>query len=386
MGIGGYGDLYVSHLLDTNKQKEASIVGVVDINPKMSKNYNKIIENHIPVFSSIEEFYENKKADLAVISTPIHLHAYQTCYALTHGSNVLCEKPMCTTTQDANKMINTRNDMNKFLAIGFNWSFNPSVQELKKDIRNGFFGKPKRLKTVLLWPRSRSYYNRAPWVGRKYSEESELILDSVASNAGAHYLHHMFYLLGPTKEESSCLNQVTAELYRANPIENFDTCALRAITDEGVELLYYATHAVKNSVGPRFTFEFEHATITYTQEKGSNNVIAQFHDGRKKLYTDPRKEDPLQKLATCIEAIKLGNQDIYCGPEAAYTHTLCINSMHNSMPEIINFPEILINHDEKTDLIWVDGLSETLIKCFEESRMPSEFDIPWARKGKLVNL
>ena len=386
VGIGGYGDLYVSRLLDSNEIKEATVAGVVDINPKKSKNYHKIIENQIPVFTSIEEFYNNRKADLAVISTPIHLHAYQTCYALNHGSNVLCEKPMCTTTNDAYSMIQTRNETNKFLAIGFNWSFNPSIQALKKDIASGLFGKPRRLKTILLWPRTKKYFDRAPWAGKKYGENGEQILDSVANNAGAHYLHHMFYLLGHKQEESARLNQVTAELYRANPIENFDTCAIKANTDEGVEVLYYATHAVKDQAGPSFTFEFEFATITYTQGAGTNNVVAEFHDGSKKVYPDPRTEDPLQKLTKCIEAIKTGNQNIYCGPEAAFTHTLCINSIHNSMSEIINFPKEIIKHDKKTDVIWAEGLSDILNKCFDESRMPSELDITWAREGKMINI
>ncbi|WP_066190946.1 Gfo/Idh/MocA family protein [Gracilibacillus timonensis] len=383
IGIGGYGDLYVSHLLDSS---EASIVGVVDINPQKSKNYQTIIERQIPVFSSIETFYENWSADLAIISTPIHLHADQTCYALTHGSHVLCEKPMCTTVEDAERMIATRNASNKFLAIGFNWSFQPSIQALKHDIQNGLYGKPKRLKTIALWPRTGSYFERAPWAGRKYGNNGELIIDSVASNACAHYLHHMFYLLGATTEESAHLQQVTAELYRANPIENFDTCAVKTIIDEGVEVLYYATHAVPETFGPHFTFEFEHATISYTQEEGSNGVVAHFHDGNKKTYKDPRTEDPLHKLSICIEAAKSGKQVIYCGPEAAYAHTLCINSMHHSMPEIIHFPDTLIQHDQQKDLTWVEGLSETLMKCFEESRMPSEYQLDWAKEGKVITL
>jgi len=385
IGIGGYGNMYVQKLLDNGNEMNASIVGIVDPNPERSGNYGEINEHSIPVFSTIEEFYINNKADLAIFSTPIHLHATQACYALMQGSNVLCEKPMCATLQEAKKIIETRNLTGKFVAIGFNWSFSPSVQNLKRDILKGVYGNPKRLKTIVNWPRDAAYYNRNNWAGRLYSDEGAPILDSVANNATAHYLHHMFYLLGPNIEESARLNSVTAELYRANPIESFDTCAVKVTTEEDVEILYYATHAVKDSLGPQFLYEFEHATIFRSEGENDNKVIARFNDGTEKVYYDPER-DHLQKLSTCIEAVANGNHEILCSPEAATPHVQAITAMHESVPDIILFPENLINLNKEAHVTWVEGLSETLIQCYEQWSLPSEINIPWAKSGKKVDI
>ncbi|MBS4199872.1 Gfo/Idh/MocA family oxidoreductase [Bacillus sp. FJAT-49732] len=385
VGIGGYGNLYVQQLLDFGNEMNASIAGIVDPNPELSGNYGRIIENNIPVFSTIEEFYINHNADLAILSTPIHLHASQTCYALLKGSNVLCEKPMCASLQEVKKIIETRNQTGKFVAIGFNWSFSPSVHDLKRDVLNGVFGKPKRLKTIVNWPRDAAYYNRNNWAGRLYSEDGAPILDSVANNATSHYLHHMFYLLGSKEDESVPIKDVSAELYHANPIDSFDTCAVKITTQAAVKIYYYATHAVKDSFGPHFLYEFEHATISRSDGQRENHVIARFKDGTEKVYPDPEK-DHLQKLLTCINAVENGNHDILCGPEAATPHVQAITAMHESVPTITLFPENLINLDQEANVTCVEGLSETLFQCYEQWTLPSEVNVPWAKRGGMIEI
>ncbi|MBS4216953.1 Gfo/Idh/MocA family oxidoreductase [Bacillus sp. FJAT-49711] len=385
VGIGGYGNMYIDKFLADGVELNASIVGIVDPNPERSRNYGRIKQLNIPIFSMIEEFYANNKADLAVFSTPIHLHATQACYALLNGSNILCEKPMCASIEEAKKLIETRNHTGKFVAIGFNWSFSPSVQNMKQDILEGTFGKPKRLKTIVNWPRDAAYYNRNNWAGRLYSDDGAPILDSVANNATAHYLHHMFYLLGPTSDESARLKDVTSELYRANPIESFDTCAVKVTTEDDVEILYYATHAVKDSFGPQFYYEFEQANVYRSEGENGNQVVARFKDGTEKVYPDPEK-DHLHKLIICIEAIVNGSQDIHCGPEAATPHVQAIAAMHESVSKIALFPENLIKLDKDRDVIWVEGLSDTLIECYKQWKLPSERKIPWAKVGKRIDV
>jgi hypothetical protein len=92
------------------------------------------------------------------------------------------------------------------------------------------------------------------------------VLDSVVSNATAHFLHNMLFLLGPNFGESAFPASLTAELYRANTIENYDTAALRLQTACGTEVMFYATHATLEKVEPVFFFEFEKAVVNYNQK------------------------------------------------------------------------------------------------------------------------
>jgi hypothetical protein len=53
----------------------------------------------------------------------------------------------------------------------------------------GMLGRPKRLKTLVLWPRDFAYYNRNDWAGKKTDQNGRPVLDSVAHNATSHFLH-----------------------------------------------------------------------------------------------------------------------------------------------------------------------------------------------------
>ncbi len=384
VGVGGYGNMYVDALLSSPERDDFKVVGVVDPRPEGCRNLHRIKEMGIPIFSSMEEFYADFKADLAIISTPIHFHCSQTCYALSRGSNVLCEKPVSATIQEARQMMEARDHAHKIVAIGYQWSYTDAIRALKKDIQSGLFGRPKRFKTIVLWPRNRDYYSRS-WAGKLRDGEGRWILDSVANNATAHYLHNMFYVLGREENESARPSQITAELYRANEIENFDTAAVRVFTQEGVELLFYVTHAVVETVNPTFCFEFEKARVVYGPLENKNgNILAVFNDGTCKVYGNPEKEN-MKKLWMTIDAVK-GIQHVVCGIEAATSHTLCINGMQESVSPIPYFPGNLVKYDEKAKVTWVEGLNEVLKTCYQEWKLPHEIGVEWAKAGKTMDL
>jgi predicted dehydrogenase len=385
VGVGGYGEVYVSGLLNpenSEKLKDVEIVGIVDPFSERCSRLPELQSMGIPVYKCLEEFYSSNCADLAVISSPIQFHTEQTCMALSHGSHVLCEKPLCATIQDAYKMINAERESGKWIAIGYQWSFSDAIQMLKKDINSGLLGKPLQLKTLVLWPRDEKYYKRNSWAGRKQDAKGNWVLDSPVNNATAHYLHNMFYVLGKTTSTSEYPVSIVAELYRANPIENFDTGVLRCYTDEGIEILFYSSHAVSRVAGPIFSFTFENAVVTLEDGK---EVIASFSDGTTKNYGCP--DSGLKKLWDAIESVKSGSP-VVCGPVAASAQTLCINGMQDSVPDIVEFPLSLvrIQGEEGMRKTWVEGLDALLEECFGKSILPSEMGVPWAKEGKEVQL
>ncbi|NGP45180.1 Gfo/Idh/MocA family oxidoreductase [Bacillaceae bacterium SIJ1] len=384
IGISGYGNKYVNLLLD--QYENAFIKGVVDIHPERSEAFDRIQAEGIPVFQSLEAFYNKHTADLAVISTPIHLHAKQACEAMEHGSHVLCEKPATGDINDLDHMKKVQHATGKRIAIGFNLSYTDTVQELKSDIRQGAFGKPLCFKNIVLWPRTPAYYTRSAWAGKAFGPNGEKIMDSVANNATSHFLHHMYYLLGPEAEESARLKDVTAELYKANDIETFDTCAMRAHTLDGVEILYFASHAVQQVVQPIFHFKFEHATVIHDMNQGDGaRIEARFADGTMKSYSTPN-EHSFAKLQVCFEAIRGERERILCGLDAATPHVQTIDAMHRSVPDIPAFPPEMIHVEQHDKLVWVPELQETLVRCFNEEKLPSELNVPWSKAGKTMTL
>lgn len=291
------------------------------------------------------------------------------------------------------RMFEARKTYERHVAIGYQWAYEPAIQALKKDILSAKFGKPKRLKTIALWPRNKTYYAR-PWAGKMKDAEGRWVLDSVAANATAHYLQNMFFVLGKTMDRSAMPQRVTAETYRANDIANFDTAAIQAYTEDGVEILFFATHAIRNADqrGPVLEYEFEHATVHYTAASDPLDPDAPA-DQLRVLYTDGREENygsvslnPLGKLNTALDMVTNPDSEILCSLEAATAHTLCLHGVHASVPNPIPFTKALVHYHEAEQIVWVDGLADQLNACYKNAKMPHELEYNWASVGREVLL
>jgi predicted dehydrogenase len=382
VGISGYGAFYLRQLLAPTARERIQFVAAIDPFPERSTFLDPLARADIPIYPDLEAFYAANFADLVVIAAPIHLHAPLTCLALSHGSNVLCEKPLCATIQEAHQVIQAEREAGKFVAIGYQWSFSEAIQQLKQDIRAGRLGRPVRLKTRVFWPRWQPYYQRNQWAGKIRLPDGRWVLDSPVNNATAHYLHNMLYLLGETRETSAKLASVQAELYRANAIENYDTAALRCYAEPGVEILFYTAHPVATTANPIFHFEFERAVVDY-DANGEGRIVAAFQDGRRQDYGDPFA-DNARKLWQSVSAVRTG-EPLPCGAEAAMAQTLCMNGAQESMPHIVNFPPDLIRTEG--DRGWVAELEEALRQCYEQNLLPAAYgEFAWAKSGEVVNL
>src|SRR5512136_150523 len=186
VGIGGMGAFYVRELLDNGERGDFKIAGAVDPEPERCPWLEELRSMRTPIFGELDDFYRKEAAELAVISSPIQFHSAQTCLALGHGSHVLCEKPAAGTIQEVWRMREAEEASGRRVAIGYQWSFSPAIQAIKKDITDGRFGAPKRLKCLYLWPRDEKYYRRNSWAGRMRDDAGRWILDSPAQNAMAH--------------------------------------------------------------------------------------------------------------------------------------------------------------------------------------------------------
>ena len=384
VAIGGYGFYYLKALWEEMNPAEVQIVGIVDPASERSGHFAKIQQQGIPVFDTMESFYAaGHYADLAVISSPIHYHVPQSCVALQHGTHVLCDKPLGATVQEADELIRVRDASGKWVMIGYQWSYSDAVQALKVDILAGKFGRPIRAKTMCLWYRGDDYFQRNNWAGKLRSGDGRWILDSPVNNAFAHFLHNLLYLLGDDIPLSAVPEEVTAELYRVNPIENFDSVAARVITVNDVEVLFYGSHACRGWKDPVFELEFEHAVLSFGETE--KTIVATYRNGNFHNYGAPDDSHQFKKLFDAVRAV---NEpcDIVCGPEAARAQTLCINGIQESMPEIVPFPEKMCVRNEDEKRWWVNGLDVALYECYQKGVLPSELGYGWARGGERVSL
>jgi len=386
VGINGFGLKYLNLLLDENSGRHFELIGVVEPFPEKCARLQELHLCKIPIYPTLDQFYRERTADLAVISAPIQYHCAQSCLAVSQGSYVLCEKPLCATIAQVQQMLEAQAKYERWIAIGYQWSYSPIIQQIKGDIQKGMFGKPVRLKSLCLLPRTRNYYHRNSWAGKIKDTQGRWVNDSPINNSSAHYLHNMFYLLGEQPNRSANFQDITAELYRAYPIENFDTAALVAHTDTDVEVRFYTTHVCEKPIGPAFHFEFTDAVVKGEYRQGKFILKAHFSDGRLIEYGGFNNNE-LQKLWLCVQQAKIDGF-IPCGVEAASSHTYCVNAAQKSMPEISHLPADLVREigSSSDARIYMDGLGDVLLRCYQNNVLPSELGLDWSSKGRLVDM
>ena len=378
IGARGYATAYTRPLLDNFGSDEYEYAGVIARNIDECDWADEFKEKKIPVYKTIEDYFKENTADLVIISTPPQFHEEQSVYCVEQGANVLCEKPIAPDFERATKMIEAQKRTGKFIGIGYQHSYTSQILNLKKDISDGVFGKPILLKTIVLWPRAWSYYGRGSgWGGKIKDDKGKLILDSVLSNATAHFLHNMLFVMGEEQNKAAMPKTVEAELLRANDIENFDTCVVRVKTQNDAELLMVCAHPVDDVVNPTFEFKFEKATIQYRANE--QNIIAKFNDGTVKDYGEPLTETSKMKhLWDAIRAVKTGEK-LACDVETATAHNIIIDSLYHNA-EIKNFPEELIVKDTEKERTYVKDLYSIMKKAYEEEKFLSELGYDWAEK------
>lgn len=368
VGIGGYAAGYVREMKERGIDGGLKLVGVVDPYAKQSVRYEDARSMTSVFCDTLEEFYSSHEADLAVVATPIPLHAPQAIYCMEHGSNVLLEKPIAGTLEDAQRIAEARDRTGKLLAVGFQWCNDPAMFAFRKDVRAGLFGELISMRALVLWPRDIAYYNRGSgWAGKKYDKNGHPIFDSVASNATAHYLFNMLWVSG---RELTDVQAVTA---RANPIETYDTIVLKGKLGNA-ELTYAATHAGGREAvqNPMFEYIFEKGRITfggYGQTGGE--LTFRFSDGSEKQYGVSRTdsgEKRMHKLWDLAELIAGCGGMIVCTAEEAMRHTRVMEAVRAVSPEAYVFPEDQVRLDD--GMYWVPGLCNQLISCYESRTLP----------------
>lgn len=368
VAVGGYGMNYLKEM--TERDTGADIAVIVEVMPGIEDMYPVIRERNIPVYKSMEDFYAVDQADLAVISSPIHLHAPMSITAFRHGSHVLCEKPLCLTVAEAQQMEDEARKADKFLAIGYQLNYRRDVWALKQDILAGKFGKPLRLQVVHAMHRGRKYYARNNWAGHITVGDRE-VLDSPFTNACAHNFQLMTFLLGADMASACDVTGVDAELYRGNPaLENYDIATLRFSTDCGAKLYYYTAHPLETkNLGPRGVFEFENATITFDREHPAFRAVMK--DGSVIDYGTVPQGERLQKLYDAIDCVKNGGHPL-CTTAAEYSHIRAVRLVQACPIRNVDDSHCYTLEEDGDVFRCVRALEETFTACAASWVLPSE--------------
>ena len=148
---------------------ELEIVAVCDVlEEKMEEllaKYGLEKDESIKRYTDYKKMVDELKPDLVSIATESGIHAEIALHCIDKGVNLIIEKPMAMSIEDANKIINLAEEKNVKVSACHQNRFNVAIQKLRKAVESGRFGKLSHGSIHVRWNRNAGYYEQAPWRG-----------------------------------------------------------------------------------------------------------------------------------------------------------------------------------------------------------------------------
>jgi predicted dehydrogenase len=148
IGVLGVGEMGRRHAENLRRLvPEASLVAVADVAAARAAQTAAELEiDHS--FASLEEMLGFPGIDAVVIATPDKFHAKAIQAAAAAGKDILCEKPIAITLDDAHAALAASANAKVRLQIGFMRHYDPAYQAAIKRIEGGEIGDPVIFKSV----------------------------------------------------------------------------------------------------------------------------------------------------------------------------------------------------------------------------------------------
>jgi predicted dehydrogenase len=140
VGLIGTGFVADIHAAAARLVPEVEVVAVASPTPGKAQHFAQ--ERGIPnAFEDYRELLKLKEVELVTLALPNHLHARACLDAAAAGKHVLCEKPLCRTLEEADRMIDACRRAGVLLLYAEELCFAPKYVRAKRLVEEGALGR-----------------------------------------------------------------------------------------------------------------------------------------------------------------------------------------------------------------------------------------------------
>lgn len=140
LGILGLGGAAVNMLPAFRRSAFLKLVAAADIDPEIRSRFLRDHEAAV-AYDNAERLCDDPAVELVYIATPNRLHFAHAMAALERGKNVLIEKPMAVTLEEADLMIAAAERHRVLLAVNVKHSFEPRIRRIREFVLSGELGR-----------------------------------------------------------------------------------------------------------------------------------------------------------------------------------------------------------------------------------------------------
>ncbi len=149
----------------SNANEKFKVVAVVDALEKRRERAQAEYGEGVSVYADHRALYGRKDIDLVVNSSFSHMHFPVTMDLLTHGFNVVVEKPFSAHVNECQGMINAARENHVMLCVFQQSHFAPYYRRIREIMQSGILGRPVQIRIKFSgfgrrwdWQTSQRYY------------------------------------------------------------------------------------------------------------------------------------------------------------------------------------------------------------------------------------
>ncbi len=236
--------------IEAAKINDISICALCDVDTKkaeaLAEKYG--VENAL-IFSDYKEMLATVKPDFVAIATWSGNHAEIAEYCALNGFNFIVEKPMAMSIEEADRVIAAAEKSGVVAGVCHQNRFNIAVQELRRALDCGRFGRLSHGSINIRWCRNEDYYNQDSWRGKWATDGGALM------NQCIHGIDLLRWLMGDEIE-----SVYGATRNRQHPYIEAE--------DIGVAVINFKNGAVATVEGTVNCFDNLEETLSVFGEKG----------------------------------------------------------------------------------------------------------------------
>lgn len=146
-------------------------------------------------YTDYKKMVEENDLELVAIATESGVHAEIALYCIDHGINCIIEKPIAMSMQDADEIVRRSREKGVKVSACHQNRFNVAVQEMRRALESGRFGKLSHGSIHVRWNRNEGYYTQAQWRGKWSSDGGALM------NQCIHGIDLLRWMMGDEIEE-----------------------------------------------------------------------------------------------------------------------------------------------------------------------------------------
>lgn len=162
----GCGRISPNHIVAA-RNNGIDIVAICDINSEAMDDKVKKFSflNSAKRFNDYRQMLIEMRPELVAIATESGKHASIAIDCINAGCNVIIEKPIALSLNDADEIIRVADEKGVKVCANHQNRFNRSIQKIREAIDKNRFGKMFYGTAHIRWCRDHEYYDRAAWRG-----------------------------------------------------------------------------------------------------------------------------------------------------------------------------------------------------------------------------